>query len=62
MSTFFKCLIRQKTALVHNDDILLMSSSKQQILQLIKHIHDFAKKWNLKKGFKKSIFTTVTEI
>ena len=39
MSTFFKTLIEQGFALVHIDDILLLSISKEHMFQLIEHLH-----------------------
>ena len=44
MSLFFKELIRQPSALVYIDDLLLMSISKPHMLQLIKQLHVFISK------------------
>ena len=60
MSLFFEDLIRQGSALVYNDDILLMSNSKPHMLQLIKQLYDIAKKENVKKSPEKSFFILLT--
>ena len=39
MSTFFKTLIEQGFAFVYIDNILLLSDSKEHMLQLIEQIH-----------------------
>ena len=44
MSLSFKNLIRQRSALVYVDDILLISNSERYMLQLMEQLHDAAKK------------------
>ena len=44
MSTFFKTLMQQGFALVHIDDILLLSNSKEDMYQHIEQIHIVSKK------------------
>ena len=57
---FFKNLFRQGCALVYFDDILFMSLSEAQMLQLIKQLQEFAKKENPKVAPEKSIFMILT--
>ena len=44
MSTFFKQMIDDGSALVYIDDILLMSNSKEHMINLIKSLHEISKK------------------
>ena len=44
MSTFFKTLIEQGSALVYIDDILLLSNSKEQMFYLIEQFHIISSK------------------
>ena len=44
MSTSFKDLIQQGSALLYNDDIVLVSTSKPYVLQIIKKLNDIANK------------------
>ena len=48
MSTFFKIPIEQGFALVYNDDILLLSDSKEHMFQLIEQLHIISTKNHLK--------------
>ena len=48
MALFFKDLIRQRSALVFIDDILLTSNCKPHALQLIEQLHDIANEGNQK--------------
>ena len=43
-SLFLKDLIRVGSAVVFNDVVLLLANSKSQMQQLIKQLHDIAKK------------------
>ena len=56
MSTFFKTLIEQGFALVYNDDIFLLSDSKEHMFQLIEQLHIISTKNNLKLAPEKSFF------
>ena len=56
MWTFFKTLIEQGIALVYIDDILLLSSSKEHMFQLIEQLHIISTKTNLKLAPEKSFF------
>ena len=56
MTVFFKDLIREGSALVYVDDILLMSFSKWHMLQLIDHLQNSANKKNLNLAAAKSCF------
>ena len=56
MSSFFKTLIEQGFALVHNDDILLLSDSKERMFQLIEQLHIISTKNNLKLAPEKPFF------
>ena len=44
MSTFFRSLIDKRSALVYNDDILLLADEKQEMFELIKELHKRATK------------------
>ena len=57
---FFKDLIREGSALVYVDDILLMSFSKWHMLQLIEHLQNIANKKNLNLAAEKSCFLLLT--
>ena len=48
MSTFFKTLIEQGSALVYIDVILLSSNSKEHMFQLTEQLHIISTKNNLK--------------
>ena len=48
MSTFFKTLIEQGSALVYIDDILLSSDNKEHMFQLIELLHIISTKNSLK--------------
>ena len=48
MSTFFKTLIEQGSALVYIDDSLLLSNSKEHMFHLIEQLHLISTKHNLK--------------
>ena len=56
MSTFFKTLIEQGSALVYIDYILILSNSKEHMFQLIKQLHNISTKNNLKLVPEKSFF------
>ena len=56
MSTFFKTLIEQRSALVYIDDILLLSNSKEQIFPLIEQLQIISTKNILKLAPEKSFF------
>ena len=56
MSSFFKTLIEQGFALVYIDDILLLSTSKEHMFQLIEQLHIISTKNNLKLPPEKSFF------
>ena len=56
VSTFSKTLIEQGFALVYIDDILLLSSSKEHIFQLMEHLHIISTENNLKLAPEKSFF------
>ena len=56
MSTFFKTLIEQGFVLVYIDDILLLSDSKEHMIQLIEQLHIISTKNNLKLASEKSFF------
>ena len=56
MSTFFKALIEQGFAFVYIDDILLLSDSKEHMLQLIEQLDIISTKNNLKLAPEKSCF------
>ena len=56
MSTFFKTLIEQGLALVHINDILLLSNSKEHMFQLIEQLQIISTKNNLKLAPEKSFF------
>ena len=43
MSTFFKAMNNDGSALVYIDDILLMSNSKEHMLHLIKTLHEISR-------------------
>ena len=44
MSTFFKDMINDGSALVYIDDLLLMSTLKENMIHLIKTLHEISKK------------------
>ena len=54
MSSFFKTLIEHGSALVYIDDILLLSNSKEHMIQLIEQLHIISTKNNLKLAPEKS--------
>ena len=56
MSTFFRSLIDERSALVYIDDILLLADEKQEMFELIKELHKIATKENLKLAPEKSFF------
>ena len=56
MSTFFKTLIEQGSALVYIDDILFLSKSEEHMLHLIEKLHIFSTKNNLIRAPEKSFF------
>ena len=56
MSTFFKTLIEQGSALVYIDDILLLSNSKENMFHLIERLHLISTKHNLKLAPEKLFF------
>ena len=56
MSTFFKTLIEEGSALVYIDDILLLSHSKEHMFHLIEQLQIFSTKHNLKLAPEKSFF------
>ena len=56
ISSFFKTSIEQGFALVYIDDILLLSDSKENLFQLIEHLHIISTKNNLKLAPEKSFF------
>ena len=56
MSSFFKTLIEQGFALVYIDNILLLSTSKEHMFQLIEQLHIISTKNNLKLAPEKSFF------
>ena len=56
MSTFFKTLIEQGSALIYIDDILLLSNSKEQMFHLIEQLHIMSTENNLKLAPEKSFF------
>ena len=59
-SLSFKDLIYQGSALVYNDDILLMRTSKLHKLQLIKQLYHSADKVNLQLAPEKPFFMLLT--
>ena len=48
MSTFFRALIDNRSALVYIDDILLLADEKRGMFELIKELHKITTKENLK--------------
>ena len=57
MSTFLhRSLIDKRSALVYNDDILLLADEKQEMFELIKELHKIATKENLKLAPEKSFY------
>ena len=56
ISTFFKTLIEQGFALVHIDDILLLSNSKKHMFQLKEQLRNNSTNNNLKLAPEKIIF------
>ena len=48
MSTFFNTLIEQGFSLLYNNEILLLSNSKEHMFQLIEQLHIISTKNNLK--------------
>ena len=64
MFLFFKDLIRQGSALVYIDDILVALKSTPLMLQLNKQLHDFAQRKNLKLACENlfSILHTVKDL
>ena len=57
MSTFFRPLIDNCSALVYIDDILLLADEKQEMFDFIKELHKIATKENLKHPPEKSFYT-----
>ena len=56
MSSIFKTPIEQGFALEYNDDILLLSNSKEHMFQLIEQLHIITAKNNFKLAPEKSFF------
>ena len=56
MSTFFRPLIDKRSALVYNDDVLLLADKKQEMFELIKELHTIATTENLKLAPEKSFY------
>ena len=56
MSSFFKTPLEQCFALVYNDDILLLSNSKEHMFQPFEQLHLISTKHNLKLAPEKSFF------
>ena len=55
-SNFFKTLIEKGFALVHIDDILILSNSKKHMFQIIEQLHIIGTKNHLKLAPEKSFF------
>ena len=55
-SIFFRPLIDKRSALVYNDDILLLADEKQEMFELIKELHIIATRENLKLAPEKSFY------
>ena len=56
MTTFFRSLIDERSALVYIDDILRLADEKQEMFELIKELHKIATKENLKLVPEKSFY------
>ena len=56
MSTFFRPLIDNRSALLYIDDILLLADEKQEMFELIKDLHTIAIRQNLKLAPEKSFY------
>ena len=56
MSTFFKTLIEQSSALVYIDGILLLPNSKEQMFHLKEQLHNLSTKTSLKLAPEKTFF------
>ena len=59
MSSFLKTFTEQGFALVHIDEILLLSNSKEHMFQLIEQLHIISTKNNLKLASEKSFFMLI---
>ena len=60
MSTFFKEMVNDCSALGYIDDILLMSNSKENMIHLIKTLLEVSKKGSLKLTPEKSFYMLLT--
>ena len=60
MYNFFRKLIDQGSALVYIDDILLLSNTKEHMIELIEQLHQICQTNNLKMAPEKSFFMLLT--
>ena len=60
MSTFFEEMINDGSAFVYIDDILLMSNSREDMIQLNKTLHEISKQENVKLALEKSFYMPLT--
>ena len=56
MSLFIKSLIDQSFALVYIDDIIILSTSKEHMLQPFEKLHIKSTKYNLQLAAEKLVF------